>query len=455
MADAIITTEFKTRVLKNLLGDLNDSDNYYFIGLGRSQPWDAQDDVPALADTERTDRQFRYRLQSVKNVSNYTFTIERRTWTNGLIYSAYDDSETGNSANSYYVLTDANNVYICIQQGRDSNGNAVASTVQPTNTSTTTLSVEADGYVWKYLYTISATKAANFLSANFMPVDLIDSGLEITDPDYPQYQVQQAALPRQIVGYRITNQGSGYVTPASVTVSISGDGTGAAGTPVISNQRVTNITLDDSDINKAMGQNYNYATVTIAGGGGTGATAQPIFGPKQGLGADPRIDLRSDGMMFNVAITGQENDDFIVGNEYRQVGLFRNLLEYDSTGLYTEGTGLALTKLSYETLSLTGTFQEDELVTGSNSGARAYIDMIDSNEIYYHQTEDTDFLAFNSSDVISSASASANVDDASIDPDIDKFSGELLFIDNRATAVPRAGGEGVTSADDIKVVIQL
>jgi hypothetical protein len=454
MADAIITTEFKTRVLKNLLSDI-DSDNYYFIGLGRSQPWDAQDDVPSLTDTQRTDRQFRYRLQSVKNVDNYTFTIERRTWTNGLIYSAYDDSETGNAANSYYILTDANNVYICIQQGRDSNGNAVASTVQPSNTSTNTLSVEADGYVWKYLYTIGAVKAANYLSANFMPIALIDSGLEITDPDYPQYQVQQAAIPKQIVGFRITNQGSGYITPSSVTVSINGDGSGAAGTPVIANQRVTNIVLDDSDINKAMGQDYNYATVTIAGGGGTGATAEPIFGPKLGLGADPRIDLRSDGMMFNVAITGQENDDFVVGNEYRQVGLFRNLTQYDSTALYTEGTGLALTKMSFQTLSLTGTFQEDELVTGSNSGAKAYIDMIDSDEIYFHQTEDTGFLAFNSSDVISTASASANVNDALIEPDIDKFSGELLFIDNRATAVPRAGGEGVTSADDIKVVIQL
>lgn len=455
MSGAIITTEFKTRVLKELLADIEDSDNNYFIGIGRSQPWDDADDVPALYDNERTDKQLRYRLQSVKNVANFTFAVERVNWSSGLIYSPYNDTETGNAAQSYYVITDANQVYICLEQGRDANGNAVASTQQPTSVSTNTLTREADGYIWKYLYTISAAKAANFLSANYMPVALIDSGLEVTDPDYPQYTVQQAAVPGQIVGYRITNQGSGFVTPGSVTVTVSGDGTGASAIPVISNQRLTNIILDDSDLYKAMGSGYTYANVTVSGGGGTGAKVQPIFGPKLGVGADARFDLRSDGMMFNITINDRENDDFITGNEYRQVGLFRNITQYDSTALYTEGTGLALARMSYTPLSLTGEFAADELVTGSSSGAQAYIDMIDSNEIYYHQTEDTGFLNFSSSDIISTTSASANVADPFIEPDVDRHSGELLFIDNRASAVTRSGGEAATSADDIKIVIQL
>ena len=455
MADAIITTEFKTRVLKNLLADIDSDNNYYFIGIGKSQPWDAQDATPALYDNERTDRQFRYTMQSVKNVANYTFTVERRTWTNGLIYSPYEDTETGNAANSFYVVTEANQVYICLEQGRDANGNPVASTNQPTNTSTASLTREGDGYIWKYLYTISASKAANFLSANYMPVALIDSGLEVTNPDYPQYTVQQAAVPGQIVGYRITNQGSGFVTPSAVQVTVNGNGTGATGIPVISNQKLTNIILNDSDLFKSMGQGYDYANVTISGGGGTGAAVEPIFGPKLGFGADARVDLRSDGLMFNILIQGQENKDFVINNEYRQVGLLRNITQYDSVALYEEGTGLALDKLSFGLLSLSGTFQPDELLTGSNSGTQAYIDLVDSNEIYYHQNETTGFGQFTGADTVSTSSASANVETAFIEPDVDKFSGELLFIDNRATAVNRSGGEGVTSADDIKVVIQL
>ena len=36
------------------------------------------------------------------------------------------------------------------------------------------------------------------------------------------------------------------------------------------------------------GKNYTNATVTISGGGGSGAVARAVLGPPNGIGADPR-----------------------------------------------------------------------------------------------------------------------------------------------------------------------
>ena len=44
------------------------------------------------------------------------------------------------------------------------------STVEPTGTSTTVQTL-ADGYKWKYMYTLSASQQSNFLSTDFMAVE--------------------------------------------------------------------------------------------------------------------------------------------------------------------------------------------------------------------------------------------------------------------------------------------
>ena len=113
--------------------------------------------------------------------SDVTFAIPRRNWTTGTTYDIYrhdygeyaTGTTTAITANSgvsslhdasFYVLTADRNVYKCL----DNNGNS-ASTVEPTGTSTTVLTT-ADGYKWKYMYTLSASQQANFLSTDFMAV---------------------------------------------------------------------------------------------------------------------------------------------------------------------------------------------------------------------------------------------------------------------------------------------
>ena len=445
---AIITDRVKNQLVNSLLTEFEDSSNRYYIALGASEAWDSTDTPPTPTNTEREIRQFRYKMQSIKAVLDTSLVVTRYNWSSGTTYQQYNDNSVG-QASRYYVITDENNVYVCVRQGKDSNGNAVTSTVQPTSTSATTLTVLDDGYVWKYLYTISAGDATRFLTANFMPIQLIDSA-QPSDAYYAQYLVQQAANPKQIVGYRVTDAGSGFTS--APTITIVGNGSGAHARAVItSSNTIGAVEVDESAGGFPFGTGYDYANVTISGGGGTGASVVPVFSAPSGLGADPTRDLRARAVNFNVLADGNEEGVFVTGNDFRQLALLKNPLQYDSTAAFTGNTALALKQMK---LSASDNFQADQTITGASSSAKAVIDFYDdSNTIWYHQNETTGFKPFTNGEIVTTATATANrtADSASVNPGFDAYSGEMLYIDNRNLSVTRSTDQ----TEDVKIIIQL
>lgn len=93
----------------------------------------------------------------------------------------------------------------------------------------------------------------------------------------------------------ITNQGDGYSTIP--TVSISGDGTGAVATANISGGKVVSLNIISS------GQDYTNAVITISGGGGNGASANPLIG--SGKISDTLIYSEPGGKLSKLDIDGQ------------------------------------------------------------------------------------------------------------------------------------------------------
>lgn len=448
---AIVTNKLKRTLTQELLNQFTtDSDQYFYIGVGRSEDWNSTDTAPTPTDTDRTRRQFRYGLQSVKKITGASFVIPRYNWISGSTYTAFNDNVVGQPANSYYVLTEENNVYLCVRQGKDSNGNAKVSTVKPDHTDTS-LPVEVDGYIWKFLYTITTANANAFLSAAYMPVTFVDSAVP-TDPLFSQYAVQNAAVPGQIVGYRVTNSGSGYTSDPTIT--IVGDGTNARARPVLASNTLVGVEVDDSAGGIPLGSNYSYASVSVTGGGGSNATVVPIFSPENGLGADAREDLRASAVMFNVRATGDEAGDWVVANDFRQIGLLKNITYYNSNTLFDSDQGRALKKMRLS--SVVGSFDADDLITGGASSAQAYVDYFEDSVgntgwLWYHQSEDTGFKPFEDGETISISTNNAVADSASIAPEINPFSGDLLFLDNRATPITRT----ISSTEDFKIIIQL
>ena len=94
--------------------------------------------------------------------------------------------------------------------------------------------------------------------------------------------------------------------------------------------------MDDSGTGKALGEGYDYASVSITGGGGSGAIARAILSQDSGLGADPRKDLRSFALMFNAKIDGSEGDTIQVGNDFRQTVLYKFIVTIYSDATWVD-----------------------------------------------------------------------------------------------------------------------
>ena len=455
---AIITDAFKRQILDNIYDNVVDSNNTYYIGIGRSENWDSSDTPPVPTNSVRDVRNFRLSLQAIKTAEDVEYVIPRYNWSSGTIYSGYDDAIVGYPTNAYYVFTDENAVYICVQQGRDATGNAVASTVKPTG-STTAEFRNADGYVWKYMYTIGAITSNKFVSANFIPAQFIES----TDSNSPaidvdQFAVQAAATKGQIVGVAVTSGGSGYTS--APTVTLVGAGTRAANaSATVAGGVVVKIEMNDSGgSGKSLGAGFQYADVTFSGGGGTGAKARAILSPLGGLGADPRDDFRSTALMFNSQIDGSQSGEFITSNDFRQVAIIRNPKVPATDSDFTAIAGNALRRLKFA--SVANTFSEDNTLFGNISGAKAHIDAQDSSVVWYHQTEETGFGIFSEGETVTETDGIGEgiLNAEALDPDDDAYtlsrvnnlSGDIIYLDNRS-AIERSNEQ----SEDIKVIIQL
>ena len=453
---AIITTPLKRILISNLITDIQDSaSNRYYIGIGKADDWNETDSAPAPADTDREERNTRHALQSVKNVTDVSFVVSRTTWSSGAIYSAYSDNVVGQPTQSYYVITDSNQVYICLRQSKDASGNAIVSTVKPTGIASTDFKT-ADGYVWKFLYSISALDATKFLAANFIPVRHIAS----TDASSPadqieQQNIQNAAVSGAIIGLRITAPGTGYTS--APTVTIVGDGTGAQATATVSGGAISKIEVKDVGGVIVKGSGYTNAAITITGGGGTGGAASLILGPPSGIGADPRADLRSTAIMLNTKPDGDESGEFTIGNDFRQVSIIKNPLN-NSAALLSTTAANALRLLTFSSTAVA--FTADKIIVGGTSTARAYVNKTATNQVWYHQTETTGFTPFAEGESVTEfdGAGSGVLEAAGADGDslayvaasMDFLSGDMLYIDNRA-AVSRSAEQ----QEDIKIIIQI
>jgi len=462
---AIITNKFKKESIQLLVDNFDSSANNYYIGIGRSEDWNATDAAPTAVNTDYEERHFRNSLQSVMKVADISFVVPRLNWTSNTIYSAYDDKQVGYPQQTYYVINSNNQVFICIQQSKNNAGTAQVSVNEPVTIDNGGETFEtADGYAWKFLYTISALDASKYMAANFLPVKLqgaLSGGEQATDVE--QFAIQGAAVAGQIVGYEVVSGGAGY--SGTVTLTVNGDGSGAHAIPTFVSGVMTLVEPDDSAGSISgvlkpkfpLGSGYTNATVSISGGTPTTeAVIRPIFGPKNGLGKDPRDDLRSSAIMFAVKPSGAEGSgDFIVGNDFRQVGLIKNPLQSVGGSAFTATTGIALRKITFTgTPAANDAFTVDKTISSSGSGGfKGIVDKVEGDTLFYHQTDETGYGTFADGDEISEddGTGTATVATSGLTAgELSSNTGDVLYIDNRA-AVTRTADQ----TEDIKIVIQI
>jgi len=150
----------------------------------------------------------------------------RHDWVSGRVYAQYRDTDTNLFTRDFYVMTDENNVYKCLY-----NNKGAASTVKPADFSTLPFTL-ADGYTWKYMYTISLGDADKFLTTSHMPVKTLSATDGSVEGDR-QVAVQNASVNGSIDIIETVQVGTGYhqisngavesATTTTVRLSASGD----------------------------------------------------------------------------------------------------------------------------------------------------------------------------------------------------------------------------------------
>ena len=456
---AIITDPFKKQFMQKILDEASDVTlARYYVGIGKNDEWNSTETVPTPTDTPKTIREAQNALQSVKAVGATSFVVPRHNWSSGSEYSGYDDEYSTIPSNTYYVLTEDNHVYICLQQSKSGTGTINKSTVKPTGTSPKPFKT-SDGYTWRFLYALSGSDTASFLSANFIPVKFVTTTSDAFE--IQQKTAQDSADAGRIANIVVENQGTGY--SGAPTVTITGNsgaiGDSAQATAFVSGGKV--VKIDMLNESSGSGSNFINATVTITPtSGGSGCIARAVLGGHNGIGADPRDDLKATSLMFNSKPAGAENGDFLTGTnqDYRQVMLIRNPKTDSANGDTLTATTAKALKYLIADSAFASQLQPDELITnGETPPANAYFNEFVNHttagaKIYYHQTDSTGYTPFSVGNTLTDEAGQTGT--IAVVADSNELyintSGEVLYIENRAPVI-----RNTSQTEDIKVVVTL
>ena len=483
---AIITNKFRIHNQEQFVESFTESSaNVYYLGIGRPQAFATSTRGDSRTDNEGTDIA---PLTPVDSIGDefYTFddmlaakkvtstdvsiVIPRRNWTTGTVYDYYrhdygnrvTGGTTTQAANSgatnlfdatFYVMSSTFNVYKVL----DNNGNT-ASTVEPTGTSSSILTT-GDGYKWKYMYTLSATQQANFLSTDFMAVATNST-------------VASAAVDGAVNIVKIKTAGSGGTNGSHTSVPIRGDGSSGAATVTISGGAVTAVTVTTP------GTGYTFAYIRVAdintagGGSLSGSELDVIIEPKGGHGKNAIKELGGFFVMMNTNFEAAEagnSGDFTTANDFRRVALMRDI---QSGGSAASATTLRGTKAILVT-SPSGTFTVDEEINQATTGAVGKVVEWDSsnNILYYIQTRFNDegvdsngnLTAFSGANTItgqsSSVTATPSTSSTTVDSvvftsgynagEIDADTGDVMYVENRSP-ITRAADQ----TENVKLIIE-
>ena len=156
-----------TGIVNTQLANLNPESDYYIMGSSIDKPNN-------IANTQFEKREFERRVIFGNKVGvneiRYMFNINN--WASGTVYDDFDDTQDASLLNMIVtVVNDEGNYYVfkCLD-----NNNSGPSTSAPSlneiDTSTYELIISSDGYVWKYMFSVTSAEAQVFATTDSLPL---------------------------------------------------------------------------------------------------------------------------------------------------------------------------------------------------------------------------------------------------------------------------------------------
>ena len=523
---AQVTDQFRILNANNFVESVESTSNSYYVfvglanpaspavGFGRTSAWDTNTPNPEdnfnyinhVGDTMMYGKRV--------NSANIRRLIKKREWASGEQYEMYrhDYSPTNLSPisqkprlydSSYYVMNKNYNVYTCIDNGSsgiNTTGNASQDEPLFTDLEPSRAGESGDGYIWKYLFTVSPSDIIKFDSTEYITVP--NGWLTSTDSQVQAVRDNgdSSVNNNQIKKVYIDNQGLGYANVTDKEVDIIGDGTGAK--CVISTDSSGKVI---KAVISAGGSGYTYGMVdlgAISANASVRAKLIPIIPPGKGHGANVYNELGTDKVLIYSRFD-DSTKDFPTDTSFAQIGIVKNPTSFGSTSIYTASEYSSLKAIKFDpsanyTTNKPVVGQQIQQPLGSPAGAAGtaygYVASWDSDtavlkyyqdrSLYFNETlaDQTDYgnvtkeakvLAFESSaTAVTSSTFSGSVDtgftgittnptgtkiislgtqfSAGISSaEINKGSGEVIYIDNRPL-VPR----NTRQKEDVKIILE-
>lgn len=517
---AIVTDQFRILNASNFVDSFDNSSNSYYVtvglpnpakvGFGRTVTWNQNSPAPIDNFSNLSHNGDTILYGKKISSSNIRRIIRRIDWTVGTKYEMYRDdysivnpSPLTNASRlydaNYYVMNEEFRVYICIENGSSgTNLKGNVSRDQPTFTDLepSRAGDSGDGYVWKYLFTISPSDIIKFDSTEYITVPN-NWG---TTSDSQIKPIRDAAdstvYENQIKTVYIEKGGANYALASGVEVNLLGDGTGGRVKVTTSGGKVTNAIVVSG------GKNYTYAMVDLgslnSNTTGTSAKLVPIIPPSRGHGYDIYKELGTDKVLV-YARFDDSTKDFPVDTSFAQVAIVKNPTSIGSTQVYTDNSFTGLFSLKFTTTSVSGTPTVGEKIEQSlASGGKAvgYVASYDNEtkvlkyfrdrSLYYNQTtnDQQDYVGISTNGAFYSFEATAsqirgtsssftgtidsgfsgittnptgtklinlgvNFTNGLASPEINKGSGEIIYLDNRPII-----SRNLRQKEDIKIVLE-
>jgi len=486
---AIITNKFRIHNSEQFSESFSEaSPNVYYLGIGRPQAFATSTRGDTRTDNEGTDVAPLTPVDSVQEEfytfddllaakkiasSDVSFVIPRRNWTTSTVYDYYRHDygnrvtgstsvQTANSGSTslldstFYVMSSTYNVYKVL----DNNSNA-ASTTEPTGTSTAVLTT-ADGYKWKFMYTLSATQQSNFLSTDFMAVETNST-------------VSAAAVDGAVRIVKIKSTGTGGTNGTFTGIAIRGDGSSGTVSVTVSGGVITAVTVTNVGSGYTFAYIRNADIVTAGATGLTGSELDVIIEPKGGHGFNAVKELGGFYVMLNTNFEGTESSntgDFTVTNDFRRIALLRDPF---SGGVAASASTLRATKaIRFAASPAPGTFTVDEEINQATTGAVGKVVEYDATNriLHYVQTRFNDegidsngnLTAFSGANVVTGQTSTATGTPSSTGSEtadsitftsgyaaseIDADKGDVIYIENRSP-ITRASDQ----TENVKLIIE-
>jgi hypothetical protein len=536
---AIISDQFRIlnaeTFVKSFTGIGTTTNVYYtFIGLPNSTDTatgsgttDWNTNTPSPKDMFKEQNDYYDTMLALKKVTTQDVRrmVRKVNWTSSVKYDMYrHDYNVSNLSSitgatnlydaNYYVVNTNFQVYICLQNGTDpEHPTGQPSLDEPTFTDLEPRAAgsSGDGYIWKYLFTISPNDIIKFDSLDFIPVP------SNWGNDADSASIKNNAISGEIKIVTITNRGNQY-SPAGTykNIPILGDGTGGrVSISVGADGKVSSVDVTNGGSRYTRGTIQFYPSGPALEVGGTNltsiglnavgsastsiATFDVIIPPSGGHGYDVYKELGAYRVLVysRYENTGT-NPDFIVGNDFARVGIVKNPTTFGSkTELLSSNQASALGALKLTNPNL-GSYDADTIITqtiGIGSTAVAKVASYDATTgvLKYYQPVGLAVTAFNykllnfkrNSELatggaltIFGATSGSNLEiqttygtssnpgvtttvgnriinldqnyiEGIANPEVEKYSGEIIYIDNRA-AIPRS----FTQKEDIKIVLE-